>query len=86
VASVKSKLKRKTLNSMEQLLGDDYDDWVKYQEGNPPDPIPMQSAPNEHLIDTVRYKKMQFQDWCLGTGQRQETIIAGIGLLSRPPA
>lgn len=71
--------------AMEQLLGDDYIDWVNYSKdkGNRPSPIPMQPPPNDYLVDTSKYRKMQFQDWCLDSGQSQQTIVAGIGLLSQ---
>ncbi|MCC5667315.1 hypothetical protein LC653_26390 [Nostoc sp. CHAB 5784] len=67
--------------AMAELLSDSYIDWTNYK--TPPNPIPYQPAPNDYLIDTSKYKKIQFQNWCLQSGQSQETIIAGIGLLSQ---
>ena len=71
--------------AMAQLLGDDYIDWVNWckDKNNRPNPVPMQPPPNDYLVDTSKYKKMQFQEWCLDSGQSQQTIVAGIGLLSQ---
>lgn len=70
---------------MAALLGDSYISWVDYQKdpANKPDPVPMQPAPNDYLIDTSKYKKIQFQNWALQSGESQQTINAGIGLLSQ---
>ncbi|MCC5667316.1 hypothetical protein LC653_26395 [Nostoc sp. CHAB 5784] len=71
---------QKLQEQMAQLLGEDYIDWENYT--TPPSPVPP-SPPNEFLIDISAYKKAQFQDWCLKTGQSQETITAGIAILTQ---
>ena len=66
---------------MKELLGDDYLSWANYttppSNGNP------SPSPTTALVDISKYKQIQFQLWCLGSGQSQQTIVAGMSLLSK---
>jgi hypothetical protein len=66
---------------MKELLGDDYSSWADYTTAHSTGkPSP---SPTEPLVDISKYKKAQFQNWCLESGQSQETIFAGIAILSQ---
>ena len=66
---------------IKELLGDSYISWANYTTlSSSANPSP---SPTEPLVDIFKYKKAQFQNWCLESGQSQETIFAGIAILSQ---
>jgi hypothetical protein len=65
--------------AMASLLGDDYLSWTQYKT-LPPDTLP--TTP-DGLLNFAQIKKIQFQRWALQNGISNETVIAGIGILSQ---